>query len=44
MFKDRPWIWVIVAHVIIITMVVTVLNIAQKHGPKEIPIVQSHGH
>ena len=42
--KDRPWIWVIVAHIVIIAMIITVVNIAQKHGPKEIPIVQSHGH
>ena len=44
MFKDRPWIWVIVAHIVIITMVITVVSIARKHAPKEIPIVQSHGH
>lgn len=38
----RPWIWVIVAHVLIIAMVITVTIIAQKYGPKEIP-VEHHG-
>ena len=38
----RPWIWVIVAHVFIIAMVTTVTIVAQKYGPKEIP-VQYHG-
>ena len=44
MFKDRPWIWVIVAHIVIITMVITVVSIARKNAPQEVPIVQSHGH
>ncbi len=44
MLKDRPWIWVIVAHIVIITMIFTVVNIANKYGPKEIPVVQTHGH
>jgi hypothetical protein len=40
--KARPWIWVIVAHVFIIALVSTVIVIAQKYGPKEIP-VQRYG-
>jgi hypothetical protein len=40
--KSRPWIWVIVAHVVIIAMVTTVTIIAHKYGPKEIP-VEHHG-
>jgi hypothetical protein len=37
-FKDRPWIWVIVAHLVIIALCVTVYHIAKKYGPKEIPL------
>lgn len=40
----RPWIWVIIAHVFIIAMVTTVTIVANKYGPKEIPVPsQQHG-
>ena len=40
--KTRPWLWVVVAHVFILAMVGTVIAIAQKYGPQEIP-VHHHG-
>jgi hypothetical protein len=41
--RDRPWIWVIVAHVAIIGLLTTVLVISKKYGPQEIPIQVQHG-
>lgn len=41
---SRAWLWVVVAHIVIITVLGTVLYIAKKYGPQEIPIptVQPH--
>jgi hypothetical protein len=41
--KDRPWIWIIVAFVIMfIAMTVTII-IAEKNAPQSVPL-EHHGH
>jgi anti-sigma-K factor RskA len=37
--KDRPWIWVIVAHIAIIAVLATVVVISQKYRQPEVPVV-----
>lgn len=37
--KDRPWIWIIVAHIAIIAVLTTVVVIAQRHRSPEVPLV-----
>ncbi len=39
--KDRPWIWLIVANVIFIAGITTLVVIAVRHSPQQVPIVQS---
>jgi hypothetical protein len=36
--KDRPWIWIIVAHLAIIGVLATVVVIAQRHRQLEVPV------
>jgi len=36
--KNRPWIWVIVAHVIIITVATSVIIISRRYASPEVPI------
>ncbi len=36
--KNRPWIWIIVAHIGLIAVLTTVTIIAKRHGPREIPL------
>ena len=40
--KDRPWIWIIVAHVAVVAVLVSVIVIAQRHRSPEVPL--NHGH
>jgi hypothetical protein len=37
--KARPWIWLIVANVIFISGITTLVVIAVRHPPQEVPIV-----
>jgi hypothetical protein len=39
--KDRPWIWLIVANVLFIAGIVTLVVIAVRNSPKEVPIVHA---
>ena len=39
--KKRPWIWIIVAHLAMIGVLTTVVIIARKNAPQEVPI--AHG-
>jgi hypothetical protein len=43
MFKNRPWLWVVVAHIVIIGVLTTVYVISKKYPQQEVPLVQSHG-
>lgn len=36
--KNRPWIWVIVAHLVIITVATTVIIISKRHASPPVPI------
>jgi hypothetical protein len=35
---DRPWIWIIVAYVVLIALMGSFTYIAEKYGDKDIPI------
>jgi len=37
--KSRPWIWLIVANVLFISGTITLVVIAVRHTPAEVPIV-----
>ncbi len=37
--KERPWIWLIVANVIFIAGTITLVTIAVRHSPQEVPLV-----
>jgi len=37
--KDRPWIWLIVANVVFIVGTITMVVIAVRHTPQEVPTV-----
>jgi hypothetical protein len=39
--KKRPWIWFIIANVVFIAGLTTLVVIAVRHAPKEIPL--THG-
>lgn len=43
MFQSRPWLWVIVAHLVIITVLTTVYVISKKYPLQEVPLVRVHG-
>jgi len=36
--KDRPWIWIIVAHLALLAVLTTVAVIAHRYGSPEIPL------
>jgi hypothetical protein len=36
--KTRPWIWLIVANVLFISGIVTLVTVAIRHRPQEIPL------
>ena len=36
--KERPWIWIIVANLIFIAGITTLVVIAVRHTPREVPI------
>ena len=40
--RNRPWIWVIVAHIVIIGVLTTVLVISKKYAQPEVPISHVH--
>ena len=40
--KERPWIWFIVANIVFIAGLTTLVVIAVRNKPQEVPIV--HGH
>lgn len=42
MFRNRPWIWFIVAHVVIITVLSTVYVISKKYAQPEVPLIHAH--
>jgi hypothetical protein len=39
--KNRPWIWIVIAHIVMIGVLTTVVMIAKKNAPREVPV--SHG-
>ena len=39
--KQRPWIWLIIANVVFMTGITTLVVIAVKHRPEEVPL--AHG-
>jgi len=39
--KKRPWIWIIVAHLVMIGILATVVVIAKRNAPQEVTI--THG-
>jgi hypothetical protein len=43
MLRNRPWIWVVVAHIAIIAVLSTVYIISKKFPLQEVPLVQVHG-
>jgi hypothetical protein len=38
--KSRPWIWIILANVVFISGIITLVVIAVRHSPQQIPITQ----
>ena len=38
--RDRPWIWIVVAWVVLIFALAWLIVIAQRYGPKEVPLDQ----
>jgi hypothetical protein len=36
--KTRPWIWIVIAHVVVVFALATVVVIAKKYGSPEIPV------
>ena len=40
--KERPWIWLILANLILITGVLALVVIAARHPAQEVPL--THGH
>jgi len=42
--KERPWIWLIIANVVIVVGLTTLAVIAVRYGPKEIPATAANEH
>ena len=45
MFKaiaERPWIWIVVAFVVMIAVMAAFVIISIKYAPKEVPVPHSH--
>jgi hypothetical protein len=46
--KERPWIWLIVANVVFIAGIITLVVIAVRNKPEEVPLhtemASTHGH
>ena len=42
--RDRPWIWIIVAFIILITGWVALFLIAKEHAPEPIPLETTELH
>ena len=40
--KERPWIWLIIANLVFIAGITTLVVIAVRNSPQEVPVV--HGH
>ena len=40
--KDRPWIWFIIANVLFIAGIATLVTIAVRNSPAQVPVI--HGH
>lgn len=40
--KERPWIWVILANLVLIAGVIALVVIAAHHPPQDVPL--THGH
>ena len=36
--RDRPWIWVIVAFVLVTAVMIAVIILAERYGSKEVPL------
>ena len=42
--KDRPWIWIIVAWVVLLASLSVVITICVRNAPEEVPLINIHGH
>lgn len=40
--KQRPWIWFIIANLVFIAGISTLVVIAVRHSPKEVPVAYEH--
>ena len=36
--RDRPWIWFIVAFLLMTAVMIAVIVLAERYGPKEVPL------